>query len=104
MVVSFELNGRKFIGLNGGPQFKPNEAISFVIDCETQEDVDYYWNKLTEGGQESMCGWLKDKFGVSWQIVPVILPKLMSDPSRAERVMKALLQMKKLDIKKLEQA
>lgn len=104
MVVSFELNGRKFIGLNGGPQFKPNEAISFVIDCETQEDVDYYWNKLTEGGQESMCGWLKDKFGVSWQIVPVILPKLMSDPSKAERVMKALLQMKKLDIKKLEQA
>ena len=85
-------------------QFTFNEAIPFVVDCQTQEEIDYYWNKLTEGGQESMCGWLKDRFGVSWQIVPTILGKLMSDTTRAERVTKAFLQMKKFDIEKLKQA
>jgi len=104
MVVNFELNGRKFIGLNGGPHFKFNEAVSFVVECETQDEIDYYWSKLTEGGQESMCGWLKDKFGVSWQIVPIILSKLMSDPSKSDRVVKAFMQMKKFDIEKLKQA
>jgi len=104
MVVNFELNGRKFIGLNGGPHFKFNEAVSFVIECETQDEIDYYWSKLTEGGQESMCGWLKDKFGVSWQIIPTVLSKLMSDPSKSERVVKAFMQMKKFDIEKLMQA
>jgi len=104
MVVTFELNGRKFIGLNGGPQFHFTEAVSFVIDCETQEEIDYYWAKLTEGGQESMCGWLKDRFKVSWQIVPTILSKLMSDPAKADRVVKAFMQMKKFDIEKLKQA
>ncbi|MEJ7741003.1 MAG: VOC family protein [Chitinophagaceae bacterium] len=84
--------------------FTFNEAISLVVDCQTQEEIDYYWNKLTEGGQESMCGWLRDKFGVWWQIVPTILAKLMSDPKRAERVSKAFLQMKKFDIEKLMQA
>ena len=104
MVVNFELNGKKFMGLNGGPKFKFTESVSFVVDCETQEEIDYYWSKLTEGGQESMCGWLKDKFGLSWQIVPTILGKLMSDPERAPRVMQAFMQMKKFDIEKLEKA
>lgn len=104
MVVTFELNGRKFMGLNGGPAFKFNEAMSLVVDCNTQEEIDHYWNKLSEGGQESQCGWLKDKFGVSWQIVPVVLGQLMSDPIKAERVTKTLLQMKKLEIEKLLQA
>ena len=84
MTVSFEINGQAFIALNGGPLFKFTEAISFQVFCETQEEIDNYWTKLTEnGGQESQCGWLKDKFGVSWQIIPSILPKLMSDPARA---------------------
>jgi len=88
MVVAFELNGKKFIGLNAGPQFQFNEAISFVVDCETQEEIDYYWNKLSaDGGNEGSCGWLKDKFGVSWQIVPTVLPKLLSDPGKAQKVM-----------------
>jgi len=104
MVVTFELNGRKFMGLNGGPAFKFNEAMSLVVDCETQEEIDYYWSKLSEGGYESQCGWLKDKYGVSWQVVPVVLGPLMSDPTKAERVTTALLQMKKLDIEKLVQA
>lgn len=104
MVAIFELNGRKFMGLNGGPQFKFDEAISFVVDCETQSEIDYYWEKLTEGGQESMCGWLKDKFGVSWQIVPTILAGLMSEPARAERVANAFMQMRKLDIETLVNA
>lgn len=104
MVVTFEINGSKFMGLNGGPHFKFNEAVSFVVDCETQDEIDYYWSKLTEGGQESMCGWLKDKFGVSWQIVPTVLGQLLSDPTRAERVSKAFMQMKKFDIEKLKQA
>lgn len=101
LVVIFELDGKRFMGLNAGPEFKFNEAISFVVDCETQEEIDYYWEKLTKGGEEVQCGWLKDKFGVSWQVVPTILGELMSDPSRSERVTKAFLQMKKFDIKKL---
>ncbi|MBF9253167.1 VOC family protein [Pontibacter sp. 172403-2] len=104
MVVTFELNGTKFMALNGGPHFKFNEAVSFVVDCETQDEIDYYWSKLTEGGQESRCGWLKDKYGVSWQIVPTALGQLLSDPARAERVTKAFMQMKKFDIEKLKQA
>ncbi len=104
MVAVFELNGNRFMGFNGGPDFKFNEAVSFVINCETQDEIDYYWNKLTEGGHESKCGWLKDKYGVFWQIVPSILGKLMNDPEKAPRVMYALMQMKKLDIEKLIQA
>ena len=101
MVVNFELNGQKFMGLNGGTNFKFNEAISIVVDCETQEETDYYWNKLTEGGEESNCGWLKDKFGMSWQIVPTILGELMTDPTKSEKVMQAFMKMKKFDIEKL---
>ena len=105
LVVTFELNGSKFMGLNGGPQFKFDEAVSFVVNCDTQAEIDYYWDKLTaDGGQESMCGWLKDKFGVSWQIVPSILAELMSDPIKAERIMKAFMNMKKLDIEVLKNA
>ena len=101
MVVTFELNGVKFMGLNGGPHFKFNEAVSFVVDCKTQDEIDYYWDKLTDGGEESRCGWLKDKYGVSWQIVPTIISELMSDPAKAQRVTQAFMQMKKLDIEKL---
>jgi len=104
LVVTFEINGTKFMGLNGGPHFKFNEAVSFVVDCDTQEEIDFYWNKLTEGGVESQCGWLKDKYGVSWQIVPTILAQLVSDPARSERVIAAFMQMKKFDIEKLKQA
>lgn len=105
MVVSFELDGRKFIGLNAGPQFRFNEAISFVVDCESQEEIDYYWDKLrADGGSEGNCGWLKDRFGVSWQIVPTVLPRLLSDPARAPKVMEAYMKMKKFDIKALENA
>ena len=104
MVVRFELNGAQFMGLNGGPHFKFNEAVSFVVECETQEEIDHYWNKLTEGGSESQCGWLKDKFGVSWQIVPKILGSLMMDPARAPRVIQAFLKMKKFDIETLLKA
>lgn len=98
IVVLFELNGRKFMGLNGGPKFEFNESVSFVIECESQEEIDHYWYKLTEGGSESMCGWLKDKYGVSWQVVPAILGQLMNDPERAPRVMQAFLKMKKFEI------
>ena len=105
MVVAFELNDRKFIGLNAGPQFKFTEAISFVVDCDTQEEIDYYWNNLmADGGSEGNCGWLKDKFGVSWQILPTILPRLLSDPEKAPKVMQAYMKMKKFDIKALENA
>lgn len=105
VVVMFEINGTKFMGLNGGPNFKFTEAVSFVVNCETQAEIDHHWDKLTAaGGQESMCGWLKDKFGVSWQIVPTILGELMSDPKRAERVTQAFMKMKKLDIETLKQA
>jgi predicted 3-demethylubiquinone-9 3-methyltransferase (glyoxalase superfamily) len=105
MVVTFEINGTKLMGLNGGPEFKFDEAISLVVNCETQQEIDFYWEKLTaNGGQESMCGWLKDKFGVSWQIVPSALGKLMSDSQKGARAMQALMKMRKLDIKKLEEA
>ena len=105
MVVTFELNGTKFMGLNGGPQFKFDEAISFVVNCDTQEEIDYYWDTLTaDGGQEGRCGWLKDKFGVSWQIVPANIAQLMSNPEKAERVTKAFMNMKKLDIEILKNA
>jgi predicted 3-demethylubiquinone-9 3-methyltransferase (glyoxalase superfamily) len=106
LTVAFELDGQPFTGLNGGPMFKFNEAVSFQVNCDNQDELDHYWNRLADGGDPNAqrCGWLKDKFGVSWQIVPSALPKLMSDPARSERVMKALLQMKKLDIRALEQA
>jgi len=104
VVVNFELNGQKFMGLNGGPHFQFNEAVSFVIDCETQKDIDYYWNNLSKGGSEGQCGWLKDKFGLSWQVVPTALAKLMSDPSKSQRVVQAFMKMKKMDIEILENA
>ena len=106
MSVSFMLEGIEFIALNGGPLFKFTEAISFVVNCETQEEVDKFWDKLSEGGEKIQCGWLKDKFGVSWQIVPTILSELMSDPDpvKSQRVMQAMLKMKKLDIKDLKKA
>jgi predicted 3-demethylubiquinone-9 3-methyltransferase (glyoxalase superfamily) len=103
LTAVFELDGQKFIALNGGPRFKFTEAISLVVNCETQEEIDEYWQKLTAGGEESMCGWLKDKYGLSWQIVPAILGELFQSKG-AEGVMKALMQMKKLDIATLKQA
>ncbi|HTK37356.1 MAG TPA: VOC family protein [Pyrinomonadaceae bacterium] len=106
MVAEFELEGQRFVALNGGPQFKFTEAVSFVVNCDTQEEIDYYWSKLTaDGGEESMCGWLRDKFGLSWQITPRIIYKLYSDDAAsAQRTMQAMLQMKKLDIQKLQDA
>ena len=106
MTVAFQLNGHDFTAINGGPAFKFTEAISFVVNCDSQEEIDFYWEKLSEGGdpRSQQCGWLKDKYGLSWQIVPRALGELMSDPSRSERVMSALLQMKKLDIKTLQEA
>jgi predicted 3-demethylubiquinone-9 3-methyltransferase (glyoxalase superfamily) len=108
MTVEFTLEGQTFIALNGGPHFKFNEAISFIVNCETQEEIDYYWNKLSEGGDKNaqQCGWLKDKYGLSWQIVPTIIDDMITDPNskKSEAVMRALLKMKKLDIKKLEEA
>lgn len=105
MVVTFELNGYKVMGLNGGPHFKFNEAVSLVVNCKDQEEIDYYWEKLTaDGGQESMCGWLKDKFGFSWQIVPESIARIMTNPENGQRAMAALLKMRKLDIAMLENA
>lgn len=106
LTVEFELEGQQFLALNGGPHFKFNEAISFVVYCKDQEEVDYYWEKLSEGGdpKSQQCGWLKDKFGVSWQIVPTVLGKLMEDPKTSEKVMEELLKMKKLDIAALKKA
>lgn len=106
MTVAFQLDGQEFVALNGGPQYKFTEAVSFVVNCQTQEEVDEYWKKLSDGGQEVQCGWLKDKYGFSWQIVPTILNAMVSDPDpkKAERVMKAMLQMKKIDIQGLKQA
>lgn len=107
MTVTFNLDGEDFVALNAGPHFKFTEAISFVVDCENQEEVDHFWTKLTaDGGEESQCGWLKDKFGLSWQITPRILLELMKDkdPERAKRVMQAMMQMKKIDIAKLKEA
>lgn len=106
MVTRFLLDGQEFTAINGGPIFKFTEAISFVVNCTTQEEVDHFWEKLSEGGNTSRCGWLKDKYGLSWQIVPETLGKLMSDPDPAKsgRVMQAMLQMTKLDIKTLQEA
>ncbi|MEJ7769460.1 MAG: VOC family protein [Chitinophagaceae bacterium] len=105
MVVNFELNGQFFMGLNGGNNFKFNEAVSFVIPCKDQEEINHYWYRLiADGGQESMCGWCKDKFGLSWQVVPAILGELMSNPERGQRVMQAFMKMKKFDIKALQDA
>jgi predicted 3-demethylubiquinone-9 3-methyltransferase (glyoxalase superfamily) len=104
MVMPFEIEGQEFTALNGGPQFKFNESVSFVVHCKDQKEVDYYWEKLTSGGgKESMCGWLKDKYGLSWQVVPDVLPKLMSGP-KAGKVMQAFMQMRKFDVAALERA
>jgi predicted 3-demethylubiquinone-9 3-methyltransferase (glyoxalase superfamily) len=108
MTVEFELDGVSFVGLNGGPHFKFNEAVSFIINCESQQEVDYYWGKLTAGGDEKaqMCGWLKDKFGVSWQVVPTEMNDMFEDENseKTQRVMRAMLQMKKLDLNVLKKA
>jgi len=106
MTATFQLNGQEFVALNGGPHFKFTEAISFVVYCGTQEEVDEFWEKLSEGGEKSRCGWLKDKYGLSWQIVPTILVELYQDKDaeKTKRVMEAMLQMDKLDIKTLKQA
>ena len=106
MTVSFELDGQEFLALNGGPQFTFSEALSFQVSCKTQDEVDAYWSKLSEGGEEGPCGWLKDRFGLSWQIVPTVLPELLADPdaAKSQRVMQAMLGMKKIEIEGLEQA
>jgi predicted 3-demethylubiquinone-9 3-methyltransferase (glyoxalase superfamily) len=106
LTVEFELNGQTFIALNGGPVFKFNEAVSFQVYCSSQKEIDYYWEKLSEGGAEGQCGWLKDRYGLSWQVVPTALGKMLQDKNaeKSERVMKALLQMRKLDIKTLREA
>lgn len=106
MTVEFEIDGQPFVALNGGPQFKFDEAVSFQIYCETQTDIDYYWERLTAGGAEGPCGWLKDKFGLSWQVVPAAIPRMMTDPDteKSARVMNAFMKMKKLDIATIERA
>jgi predicted 3-demethylubiquinone-9 3-methyltransferase (glyoxalase superfamily) len=107
LTIEFEIEGQKFVALNGGPPFKFNESISFVVNCETQEEVDYFWEKLTAGGgEESQCGWLKDKFGLSWQVTPTVLIDMLHDEDheKSESVMKAMLQMQKIDIQKLKAA
>jgi predicted 3-demethylubiquinone-9 3-methyltransferase (glyoxalase superfamily) len=104
MTVLFQLEGQEFLALNGGPQFKFTEAISLVVNCDTQAEIDALWDRLSAGGEPGPCGWLKDKFGLSWQIVPTAIRQMMADPEKANRVMKAVLQMKKLDLARLEQA
>jgi len=106
MTVQFELDGQKFVALNGGPQFTFNEAISYQVSCKNQDEVDYYWSKLAEGGEEGPCGWLKDKFGLSWQIIPEALPRLLEDPDqeKSQRVMAAMLEMGKIEVEGLERA
>ncbi len=106
MTMEFELEGQRFVALNGGPMFKFTEAVSFVVNCETQAEVHHYWQKLSAGGQEVQCGWLKDKFGLSWQVVPRILGELLQDkdPAKAHRVMEAMLKMKKIEIEPLRKA
>ncbi len=106
MTVSFELAGSRYVALNGGPVFTFNEAISFQVDCASQEEVDYFWDTLSDGGEEGQCGWLKDRFGVSWQVIPSALPTLLADPdpARATRAMQAMLGMRKLDIAELQRA
>jgi len=106
MTVSFELDGLEFVALNGGPDFKFNEAVSFQVSCKDQDEVDHYWSKLSDGGEEGPCGWLKDRFGLSWQIIPEALPRLLADPDRekAQRVMAAMLEMRKIEVDELEAA
>jgi predicted 3-demethylubiquinone-9 3-methyltransferase (glyoxalase superfamily) len=104
MTVAFTINGQSFTALNGGPVFKFNEAVSLQIFCDTQEEIDYYWANLTEGGEEGQCGWLKDKYGLSWQVIPSALPELMSNPEKSGRVTEAFLKMKKFDIETLKKA
>jgi predicted 3-demethylubiquinone-9 3-methyltransferase (glyoxalase superfamily) len=106
MTAKFQLEGQEFVALNGGPQFKFTEAISFVVNCETQKEVDEFWEKLSEGGEKSRCGWLEDKFGLSWQIVPTVLVEMLQekDPEKSQRVMQAMMQMVKIDIQGLKQA
>lgn len=104
MTVEFEIAGQKFLALNGGPQFKFNEAVSFQVHCETQEEIDYFWSKLAEGGQEGPCGWLKDKFGLSWQVIPTALPQMLMDEKAGQRVMRSMLQMRKIDLAALKRA
>ena len=106
MTVAFTLNGQDFVALNGGPLFKFNESISFVVNCDSQEEIDYYWDNLVKDGKPSQCGWLKDKFGLSWQVVPTILPKLFQskDPEKSKRVMEVMMKMVKFDLKALEDA
>jgi predicted 3-demethylubiquinone-9 3-methyltransferase (glyoxalase superfamily) len=106
MTAAFQLEGQEFVALNGGPQFKFTEAISFVVNCETQEEVDKFWKKLSEGGEKSRCGWLTDKYGLSWQVVPTVLEEMLQDkdPEKSQSVMKAMLQMDKMEIKTLKQA
>jgi predicted 3-demethylubiquinone-9 3-methyltransferase (glyoxalase superfamily) len=106
MTVEFELDGQKFVALNGGPHFKFSEAVSFQIHCETQAEIDHFWSRLSEGGEEGPCGWLKDRYGLSWQVVPAVLAKMMTDadPQKAQRVTRAFLQMRKFDIAELERA
>jgi predicted 3-demethylubiquinone-9 3-methyltransferase (glyoxalase superfamily) len=106
MTVEFEIEGQGFVALNGGPHFKFNEAVSFQVHCETQDEIDYYWRKLAEGGEEGPCGWLKDRYGLSWQVVPKVLPDMLMDPNpeKVGRVTKAFLQMRKFDIAALQRA
>jgi predicted 3-demethylubiquinone-9 3-methyltransferase (glyoxalase superfamily) len=106
LTASFEIEGQEFVALNGGPQHKFTEAVSFVVNCKTQDEVDYFWNKLSEGGYEDQCGWVKDKFGLSWQIVPTVLMELMADKDakKSSRVMEAMLKMRKIEIKPLQDA
>ncbi|MGO4715798.1 VOC family protein [Bradyrhizobium sp. 2TAF24] len=104
MVVAFELNGQSYIGINGGPQFKFSPAISLVVNCETQDEIDYYWDRLIEGGAPQQCGWLTDKFGLSWQVVPTIIGEVMKDPDKGNRAMAAILKMVKLDIAEILRA
>jgi predicted 3-demethylubiquinone-9 3-methyltransferase (glyoxalase superfamily) len=106
LTVRFQLDGQEFLALNGGPQFTFTETVSFIVNCETQAELDRMWEKLSEGGEEVQCGWLKDQYGLSWQIVPIVLPTMLSDPNpaRAERVLQAVMRMKKLDINALEEA
>lgn len=101
IVVEFELNGKKFIGINGGPMFRFTEAVSFVIECETQQEIDYYWDTLTEGGEESMGGWLKDKYGLSWQVVPTILMSLLNDTVKGQKIIQTFRNTRKFEIAKL---
>jgi predicted 3-demethylubiquinone-9 3-methyltransferase (glyoxalase superfamily) len=106
MTVEFELDGQRFVGINGGPEFKFDEAVSFAIECETQDEIDYFWAKLTDGGEESVCGWLKDRFGVSWQVIPTGMEEVFADPDkeRVDRAMKAMLDMRKIDVEALRSA